>query len=72
MKKKEPAGSPSMKVKERLHPYFCDAAGDEKAVLGGIALRVLMSDIRKHKLSGENESEKSARGFEMGAAPEDE
>jgi len=34
------------------HPYFCDAA------LGGIALRVIIADIRKHKPQ-ENSTEKT-------------
>lgn len=65
MKKKSPNNSPFTKVKQSAsRPPICDTAGVQSPALGGIALRVLISDIRKHKLGDENAPEIRARGFE--------
>jgi hypothetical protein len=61
MKKK--SANSLTKTEERRPPVFCEATEPENAALGRLALRVLMSDIRKHKLSAPEETEKAARGF---------
>jgi hypothetical protein len=58
MKKKRSNSSTKISHPSRRPPVFCDPAGVANASLGGIALRVLMSDIRKNKLGDENASEK--------------
>ena len=65
MKKKNSTSSPSAEAGAHcLPPFFCDGTGAKGTGLGGIALRVLMSDIRKHKLGGEEAPGGPAREFE--------
>ena len=72
MKKKRSNNSTKISVPARRPPVFCEANALENASLGGIALRVLMSDIRKHKLSDRDASEKTARGFATGGDTEND
>ena len=72
-KKKSATSSSSANAKAGAHclpPFFCDGAGAKVSALGGIALRVLMSDIRKHKLGGDEATDKAACGFETDIMPE--
>lgn len=53
MKKKSPSIPTPAKAESqprREYPYFCDvSAADATSSLNGMALRVIISDIRKHK-----------------------
>ena len=68
MKKKSSTNGKKVTGNAR-RPQFCDAVGVETNPLGGIALRVLMTDIRKHKLGNENATEKAASKPEIGEMP---
>lgn len=61
MKKKSANGLTKGTAHSHRPPVFCDPAGVEQDALGRIALRVLMSDIRKHKLGDPETPEKAAR-----------
>ena len=63
MKKKNPSTAQTAKAGKngrREYPYFCSLAA-EATPLNGMALRVIVSDIRKHKTGDDRLEEPAAQ-----------